>query len=404
MPSCCSVLPLRPDERVIWKFSASDRREEPALRLGCCKFSTQLRTSGARTSLPYTPSGFGERKFVCTRLRGSRVEQEPIVMLGENIFPLPTIEPGLFHRAASNPDTVPTPSTCVSTTTTTTTTTNEHQPSKNRHNTAKKAVGKCAYSEIRVDFRSPNKSLAVRLCDICCSIEENRTKGEPMWSHAHTHTHTHTYTHTYTHTHTHIHTYIHTYRLPVNLHNDRGATWGQAKDICCRGKAFRSSKSTPQSEDKINDCGNLSHNTANDFQWSINTSMPFFLWGKKKKGKVWRANSDVYGNISIHACVFQWCTGSQILGGGGGLSNTNKWIKCCASVEHCVWENVLRIWGGVGAFRRTTKLHRRPSTPINHVNPALRRWNRVAMHSVRPSLPKKYLLPWKWKKQFPLKH
>jgi hypothetical protein len=50
-------------------------------------------------------------------------------------------------------------------------------------------------------------------------------------------------------------------------------------------KAFRSTKSTPQSEDKINDCGKLSHNTANDFQWSINTSMLLFpLGGKKRKG------------------------------------------------------------------------------------------------------------------------
>ena len=145
----------------------------------------------------------------------------------------------------------------------------------------------------------------------------------------------------------HTHTYTHTHRLPVNLHNDRGATWGQAKDICCRGEAFRSSKSTPQSEDKINDCGNLSHNTANDFQWSINTSMPlFFLW-KKKKGKVWRANSDVYGNISIHACVVQWCTGSQN-GGKGDFQNTKKWTKFCASMGHCfrvLWPCIVsKVW------------------------------------------------------------
>ena len=151
---------------------------------------------------PHSPlrlQGAKRGNFACTHLTGSRVEQEPIVRLGESIFPLTTIEPDSFHRAASNPGTIPTLSTCVSTkttttiTTTTTTTTNEHQPSNNRHNTAKKAVGNCEDSEIRVDFRSPNTSLAVRLCDICCSIEENRTKGEPMWSHAHTHTHTHTH-------------------------------------------------------------------------------------------------------------------------------------------------------------------------------------------------------------------
>ena len=130
----------------------------------------------------------GERgNFICTRLRGSRVEQEPKVRLGENSFPLPTIEPGSFHRAASNPGTVPTPSSYVSTTTTT----NEHQPSNNRHNTAKKAVGNCAYSEIRVDFRSPNKSLAVRLYDICREKNERRADVVTR-THAHTHIHTQT--------------------------------------------------------------------------------------------------------------------------------------------------------------------------------------------------------------------
>jgi hypothetical protein len=47
-------------------------------------------------------------------------------------------------------------------------------------------------------------------------------------------------------------------------------------------KLSEAPKSRPQSEDKINDCGNLSHNTANDFQWSINTSLPFFFFEKKK--------------------------------------------------------------------------------------------------------------------------
>jgi len=50
------------------------------------------------------------RNFACTHLTGGRVEQEPILSLGESIFPLTTIEPGPFHRTASNPDTVPTPS------------------------------------------------------------------------------------------------------------------------------------------------------------------------------------------------------------------------------------------------------------------------------------------------------
>ena len=97
---------------------------------------------------PIRLQGMDRRNFACTHLTGSRLKQEPILRLGESVFPLTTIEPGTFHRAASNPSTVPTPSTCVSTiatTTTTTTTTNEHQPSNNRHDTAKKAVGNCVF-------------------------------------------------------------------------------------------------------------------------------------------------------------------------------------------------------------------------------------------------------------------
>jgi hypothetical protein len=59
-------------------------------------------------------------------------------------------------------------------------------------------------------------------------------------------------------------------------------------DICFRGMELsEAQKARRKSEDKINDCGNLSHNTANDFQWSINTSMALFSSSsssKKRKG------------------------------------------------------------------------------------------------------------------------
>jgi hypothetical protein len=42
-------------------------------------------------------------------------------------------------------------------------------------------------------------------------------------------------------------------------------------------------KARRKGEDKINDCGNLSKNTSNDFKCSINTSMAFFFFRKKKR-------------------------------------------------------------------------------------------------------------------------
>jgi hypothetical protein len=69
--------------------------------------------------------------------------------------------------------------------------------------------------------------------------------------------------------------------LQVNWYNGRALPGGCYRCTLSR-RSFQKLKSTPQSEDKINDCGNLSHNIANDFQWSINTSMAFF--SEKRKG------------------------------------------------------------------------------------------------------------------------
>ena len=63
MPSVSRYCPSDRTKEQIWQFSTSNRGEEPALRLGCFKLSTQLRASGARTSLPHTLSGSRERKF-----------------------------------------------------------------------------------------------------------------------------------------------------------------------------------------------------------------------------------------------------------------------------------------------------------------------------------------------------
>jgi hypothetical protein len=128
-------------------------------------------------------------------------------------------------------------------------------------------------------FDFPQKRPTGRLFDICCSIEENRSNSRSRCGRT----------------------------LQANSYNGRALPGGSYRHMFPR-RGFQRLKSAPQSEDKINDCGNLSHNTANDFQWSINTSMAFF--GKKEK--VWRPNSDVYGNISIHACAVQWCTGSWL--------------------------------------------------------------------------------------------
>jgi hypothetical protein len=64
-----------------------------------------------------------------------------------------------------------------------------------------------------------------------------------------------------------------------------GPTWGQTAQTCvsAASQLSEAQKASRKGEDKINDCGNLSHNTANDFQWSINTSMAFFFFRKKKK-------------------------------------------------------------------------------------------------------------------------
>jgi hypothetical protein len=51
---------------------------------------------------PIRLHGVEKENFACTHLRGSQMEQEPIVRSRENIFSLPKIEPGSFHHAASN--------------------------------------------------------------------------------------------------------------------------------------------------------------------------------------------------------------------------------------------------------------------------------------------------------------
>ena len=97
------------------------------------------------------------------------MKQNRPLELWEVIMFLANIGSQSVARPTRNAVTLPAPNTCVSTTTT-----NEHQPSPTKEQRAKKAFGNCVYSEIRVALRSPYKSLAVRLFDICCSVEEKR--------------------------------------------------------------------------------------------------------------------------------------------------------------------------------------------------------------------------------------
>ena len=167
----------------IWNFSSLNRGQDLALRLYYFNPSTQLEASGAITLLPpYAFRGWKDEILLLHISEEAGWNNSRSCRLRARILPRPKIDPRPFRRAASNPVTVRTPQyTCIYSNNRRTSTV--QQPTQHSKETFGKLRG---YSEIRVDFSSLNKSLAVRLCDICCSIEENRTKGELMWSHTHT--------------------------------------------------------------------------------------------------------------------------------------------------------------------------------------------------------------------------
>lgn len=95
--------------------------------------------------------------------------------------------------------------------------------------------------------------------------------------------------------------------LQVNWYNGRALPGGSYKHMFPR-RSFQELKSraAERGQDKW-----LWKLVAQYRQWfsMVHKYINGLFFGKKKE-KVWRPNSDVYGNISIHACVAQWCTGS----------------------------------------------------------------------------------------------